>query len=327
MLLIDLYNFYKLLSIPYDKLNSINKKKINIADSIFEDLYLKKSFNHIWRKKLNSPITKVESKFNYKILEKSFDLIKIKFNYKESFILNNSPKGVISCFIDEYIIILEKSNSKFKIIFLTNKEEDPLLYDNILKKDLIQIKNLIYLDKTSIWSSKLKVLDRFYNKFLESTNFYRSPYSKSKKNNYDALKACSYAEKYALIPNDEYKSFEGSGGDCTNFVSQIIHFGGINTSSSWNPYSNAWVRVEELYSYLIYNKIAFEVNITEPMTKGSIIQFYTPKIGTFFHSGVITYPLPDGDYLYCCHSYNKLNYPLSLIYPILYPKLRNIEIL
>ena len=49
--------------------------------------------------------------------------------------------------------------------------------------------------------------------------------------------------------------------------------------------------------------------------KGCLIQFYTPKIGRFFHNGFITYELPNNDYLYCCHSYNKLNYPLSEIYP------------
>ncbi len=326
MLSIDLYYFFKILSTPYDKFNLLSKEKCNVSDNIFEDLYLKKCFNSLWLKKLNSQINNIKYKYKFNIIEKNHNLLKIKFNYLQSFTLNNSPKGVISSSLDEYILILNKSDHKFKIIFLANKEESPELYEDMLKKDLLQIINIISSNKIGIWSSKIKVLDRLYKKYLENNNCYRTPYTSDRSFSYDPLKACKYAEKFALTPNKDYTSFEGIGGDCTNFISQSIHFGGLKTSNSWKPYSNAWVRVEDLYSYIIKNKLGFEVNKNSPFKKGTIVQFYTPKIGRFFHSGIITHLLPDGDYLYCCHSYNKLNYPLSLTYPIMYPKIRGIEI-
>ncbi|MBW6409713.1 amidase domain-containing protein [Clostridium sp. YB-6] len=326
MLFVTLHKFYHILSTPYDKFNLLSKKNFNITDSIFDDLYLKKFFNHLWISKLNSNISKIKSKYNYKILEKNFDLIKIKFNYTYSFSFDNFPKGIKSFSIDEYLIILKKVNKNYNIIFIVNKEDEPHLYENVFKQNLIQIDSLIKSDRTNIWNSKIKVLDRLYKKFLKTITFYRTPYYENKKFNYNPLMTCEYAEKFALVPNDKYKLFEDSGGDCTNFVSQAINFGGIETTKIWKPYTNSWVRVEELYSYLIYNKIGFEITEKSPMTKGSIIQFYNPKIGRFSHSGIITHTLSTGDYLYCCHSYNKLNYPLSLSYPVIYPKIRNIDI-
>ncbi|GAA0078080.1 amidase domain-containing protein [Clostridium sp. CTA-5] len=327
MLFVSLHKFYHILSTPYDKFNLLLKKNFNITDSIFDDLYLKKFFNHLWISKTNSNISKIKSKYSYKVIEKNLNLIKIKFNYIYSFSFDNFPTGIKSVSIDEYLIILKKINKKYKIIFLVNKEEEPYLYKNVFEQNLFEIDSLINSDRINIWSSKIKVLDRLYKKFLETTNFYRTPYSENKEFNYNPLLACEYAEKFALVPNDQYKLFEGSGGDCTNFVSQSINFAGIETTKIWKPYSNSWVRVEELYSYLISNKIGIEIKNDSPMTKGSIIQFYTPKIGRFSHSGIITHTLSNGDYLYCCHSYNKLNYPLSLSYPTIYPKIRNIEIL
>lgn len=327
MLFVNLHKFYHILSTPYDKFNLLSKKNFNITDSIFDDIYLKKFFNHLWISKLNSNISKIKSKYNYKVIEKNFDLIKIKFNYTYSFSFDNFPKDIKSFSIDEYLIILKKINKKYKIVFLVNKEEEPCLYENVFKQNLFQIDSLINSNRISIWNSKIKVLDRLYKKFLKATTFYRTPYSENKEFNYNPLMACEYAEKFALVPNEQYKLFEDFGGDCTNFVSQAINFGGIRTTKSWKPYSNSWVRVEDLYSYLIYNKIGVKIPEESPMTKGSIIQFYNPKIGRFAHSGIITHTLSNGDYLYCCHSYNKLNYPLSLSYPVIYPKIRNIEIL
>ncbi|AOR23301.1 amidase domain-containing protein [Clostridium taeniosporum] len=326
MLLRDLHYFYKILSTPYDKFNLFLKGKHNLNENILEDLYLKKCFNSLWIKKLNINPSNIKTKYKYKILEKNCNLIKIKFKYLKSFSLSNSPKGIISYSLDEYLLILTKTHHRFKIIFLVNKEENPNLYEEILKKDILQITNIISSNKISVWSSKIKVLDRLYDKYLKINNCYRTPYSIPTSSSYNPLKACEYAEKFALKANPEYKSFEGIGGDCTNFVSQALYSGGLKNSNTWKPYSNAWVRVEELYLYIIKNELGMELKENIPLKKGDIIQFYTPKLGRFFHSGIITHILPDGDYLYCCHSYNKLNYPLSLTYPILYPKIRSIEI-
>ena len=80
-----------------------------------------------------------------------------------------------------------------------------------------------------------------------------------------------------------------------------------------------------IYLYLTTQKLGTKLPNENSLSKGCLIQFYTPQIGRFFHNGFITYELPNNDYLYCCHSYNKLNYPLSQIFPNKYPTLRALK--
>ena len=58
-----------------------------------------------------------------------------------------------------------------------------------------------------------------------------------------------------------------------------------------------------------------------------MLQFFNNEEDTYAHSVMITQALPNGDYLYCCHSYDKLDYPLSEIYPLFYQKFRVIEVI
>lgn len=324
MLLLDLHYFYKILSTPYDKLYLFFKNKYNLNDNILENIYLKKFFYSIWLKKLNLSFNKFKTSYKFKIIENNYKLIKIHFIHHKIFSLANYPKNFLSHSIDEYILILQKQKLNYKVIFLVNKEDTPKLYEEMFKRSLVDF-SLDPLNKINIWNSKIKLIDPLHNKYLKTFSCYRSNPS-TQPSTYNAIFACNYAEKFALKSNDEYISFDGNGGDCTNFISQCIHAGGLKTTNTWKPYSNSWVRVEDLYQYIINNKLGFQVKENFNLKKGNIIQFYTPKIGRFSHSAIITYSIPDIDHFYCCHSYNKLNYPLSLTYPILYPKIRVLEL-
>ena len=59
---------------------------------------------------------------------------------------------------------------------------------------------------------------------------------------YDRSDAYSYMTSYTTDRNtDEYASFSGIGGDCTNFVSQVVKAGGMAfTSRSTSPTTNHW---------------------------------------------------------------------------------------
>ena len=92
-------------------------------------------------------------------------------------------------------------------------------------------------------------------------------------------------------------------------------------------YLYPWIRVNELYYFLTRNKYAVEVPNLSSLNEGDIIQFFSNSKGFFAHSGIITNILDSGEILYSCHSYDKLNYPLSEIYPILYSRLRLIKII
>ena len=73
---------------------------------------------------------------------------------------------------------------------------------------------------------------------------------------FNSNNAIAYARKYALEYNSNYIDFNDMGGDCTNFISQCLYAGGIPLSSTWTPYSNTWLRVNELRNYLINNGYA-----------------------------------------------------------------------
>ncbi|MGL4226416.1 MAG: amidase domain-containing protein [Rickettsia sp.] len=231
------------------------------------------------------------------------------FSIKESNTTSISKNNL--CFIFSQI-------SKFNWIidFIISAEHSPLLYWK-LDNNKFSFSEL----KTSYLSSIEK-----YKNLISSTDNFKPTLTGvapviAQAKNFDFSKSIEYAETYALTYNSQFESFNDSGGDCTNFVSQALHYGGIKKTSSWKPYSNQWVRVNELHDFLIYNNLAKEFNHLTDNMSGSLIQFFHPEKKTWTHSGILTHQTED-DYLYCCHSYDKLNYPLSLTYPAIYPKAR-----
>lgn len=321
-----LYDLCSLLSTPYDNLHLISENTHFIDNLLLEKIYLDKLLIFKRRKSLNSIFKNIRFNYNYTQLEQYYDLLKLQLNLSIYFKVKGAPNNILSCRTYEYIIILEHLQDKFKVQFLIENEENPILYNKLLNTHLSLINNLdVYSDKIlfdanpSLPSKLPKTLIH-----LEETLYNNSKYRN--KSNFNVLNACTYAETYALNSNPQYKSFDGIGGDCTNFVSQILYAGGIGKTKTWTPYTNAWIRVEDLYSYLISENLAVKLPNDNSLNKGDLIQFYTPVIGRFFHNGFITYKLPNNDCLYCCHSYNKLNYPLSEIYPHRYPKLRALKL-
>jgi len=322
MLTKKLYDLCLLISTPYENLNLFSNKIYDLDDNILEEIYLEKLFNFKWRKKTHSLFSNFQFDYNYEILAQNLEFIKIKLNLKIYFIVQNSIPNILSACIHEYIIILENSRNNFKIQFLIENEQNSTLYNMALNSDLSQIDHFIFSENQSLFANKLSSIDLLHELFMTSSLFFTNSSTKRNSSNFNITEACNYAETFALKSNPNYKSFENIGGDCTNFVSQILYTGGVKQTKTWSPYTNSWVRAEDLYLYLTTNKLATKLPNKNSLSKGCLIQFYTPQIGRFFHTGFITYELPNNDYLYCCHSYNKLNYPLSEIFPNKYPTLR-----
>ena len=324
MLLKSLYDLCLLISTPYENLNLLsNTLSLYTLDSlILEEIYLEKLFNFKWRNKLNSSFNNFKFNYHYDLLEQNSHFIKLKLNLKICFIVQNINKNILSSCIHEYIIILEHLHNTVKIHFLIEREENPSLYNYALKTDLSEIDNFRLSDEQNLWTKKLSSIDSLYDIFMASSVLSNNDHKQRKSSNFNISDACTYAETFALKPNPDYKYFDGIGGDCTNFISQILYAGGVKQTKAWKPYTNPWIRVEDIYLYLTTHNLATKIPKENSLSKGCLIQFYTPKIGRFFHNGFITYELPNNDYLYCCHSYNKLNYPLSQIYPNKYPTLR-----
>lgn len=321
----NLHQLSLLLATPYENLNLLSDLVYNLEPFVLEEIYLKKLFKYKWQKKSNLSFKHLKFSYKFNVLERNSYLSKIKLDLKNTFIVETRKNNILSSYIDEYIIIEEYNKTSNKILVLINKEDNPLLYDSLIADKLdYSLSSIINNDK-HFWINKIASIDSFFQIYTSTVDFYKTTNATRYASDFDTTKACIYAETFALNTNPKYKSFEKLGGDCTNFVSQILYAGGIKQDNKWKPYTNSWIRSEDLYSYMITKGLAAKLPGKDSLKKGCLIQFFTPKIGRFFHNGFITYELPNNDFLYCCHSYNKLNYPLSETFPNRYPTLRALK--
>ncbi|MFD6433892.1 amidase domain-containing protein [Streptomyces venezuelae] len=109
-----------------------------------------------------------------------------------------------------------------------------------------------------------------------------------------------YAEKYWRSYNPAYRKFNGSGGDCTNFVSQALKAGG------WKPVpgsaydyrnwwyesagqSTSWVGVNEWAWFTLSNRRAPNLASAYQMDVGDVLQVDFDKDGSKDHTMLVTY--------------------------------------
>lgn len=162
---------------------------------------------------------------------------------------------------------------------------------------------------------------------MEMIKIFRLNFSNKRiQGKYVPERAVYYARKYALKRNANYEDFSKRGGDCTNFISQCLDYGGLPYSYTWKPYTHPWLRVNELYYYLLNSGKGIDITKNKIYSEGDIIQFYSSQKGFFSHSIIITKVLDNGEYLYCCHSDDKKDFPLNYVYPSFYSKIRVIKI-
>jgi len=312
--------FFKTINSPFENFNKKSLEKFISNQNLINYLLSKKKFFYSWRNKLNNKIVNEKNRINkINIIKKKNGLI-LKVNTTHSFLIFSNNKSIKSSENLNYLFYI----SKFKIIDIAINEYTPNKYKKLLLCD----SNLCKEPKSNnIWDQLNSKSDDLFNNY--SSNFQKNIIKPSFRANnlYNRANAINYAEKYALKSNSNYKNFDDNGGDCTNFVSQCINAGNIPLSNFWKPYTFPWIRVNELYSFLTRNKYAIEVSSLSLLDKGDLIQFFSNSKGFFAHSGIITNTLANGEILYSCHSYDKLNFPLSEIYPILYTKLRLLKII
>ncbi len=150
---------------------------------------------------------------------------------------------------------------------------------------------------------------------------------------YNRAAAVAYAIRYAEIPNvDQWKYYEGFGGDCTNFTSQCLYAGGIpfdhvgkSSLEKWYWYSDAnrtasWTSSQAFRQYVLLNKtgpgLRAHIGQREELQLGDLVQL--EEHGRSYHTMIVTGYITDPnnpkvivDYLICQHSANFLNIPLS----------------
>jgi hypothetical protein len=138
---------------------------------------------------------------------------------------------------------------------------------------------------------------------------------------YDRNRAKAYAEKWALSRNPAYYSFDGIGGDCTNFASQCLFAGsGVMNGTpvnGWfyynlNSRSASWSGVEFLYRFLMNNTgtgpYGKEAAIRE-LLPGDLVQLGRAD-GTFYHTPIVL-EIENGEIYVAAHTFDALWRPLS----------------
>ena len=135
---------------------------------------------------------------------------------------------------------------------------------------------------------------------------------------YDREAALRYAHRWAYERNPEYYDFDGLGGDCTNFVSQVLAAGGAEQNYSQNGWyfnsindrSPSWSGVNELYEFLVsehdVGPRARVVDVYEAMA-GDIVQLGSFENG-YYHSLIIVDP---ENMLVAAHTVDSDYRPLS----------------
>lgn len=138
---------------------------------------------------------------------------------------------------------------------------------------------------------------------------------------YNPLLAVEYAKKWAFNYNPNYYNFSSMGGDCTNFISQCLHAGGINMNfakygwyySSLNDRAPAWTGVDEFWNFGIANtQVGFNLKESSlsSLRVGDIIQLYN---GERFYHTLLVVSIEKGIRV-SAHDNNSFNIPLTSYY-------------
>ncbi|MGI6562722.1 MAG: amidase domain-containing protein [Clostridia bacterium] len=144
--------------------------------------------------------------------------------------------------------------------------------------------------------------------------------------------AVAYADKYCggsldpsegFLYNKKYKNYNYSGGDCTNFASQVLYEGGkFRMNGAWGYFkegTGAWVNADAFKSYLLYSGRASTLAYgTYPqvlkasylLQPGDIIAYC--KKGKAVHIAVVTGADSKGYALVNCHNADRFKVPWDL---------------
>ena len=140
-------------------------------------------------------------------------------------------------------------------------------------------------------------------------------------NMYNPLLAVEYAKKWAFNYNPQYYNFSSIGGDCTNFISQCLHFGGINMNFSplgWyynsiNDRAPAWTGVNEFWNFGISNGgvgVKLKETSLSSLKVGDVIQLFN---GDRFYHTLLVVNATNGIRV-SAHDNNSFNIPLTSYY-------------
>jgi hypothetical protein len=145
-------------------------------------------------------------------------------------------------------------------------------------------------------------------------------------------KAVEYADRYCgaagtaetgYAYNPKYKNYNSKGGDCANFVSQVLYEGGgFKKTGSWNygkEGSKAWLNAQAFKNFLLssqrgsliaYGKYGEVLKSSYKLMPGDIVAY--EKKGKVAHVSVVTGADASGYALVNCHNTDRYRVPWDL---------------
>ncbi|AFS79654.1 hypothetical protein Curi_c26590 [Gottschalkia acidurici 9a] len=131
-------------------------------------------------------------------------------------------------------------------------------------------------------------------------------------------------EKYGFKYNNKYKNYNYEGGDCTNFISQVLHEGGgFKKDSTWNYSSDGatkpWVNAQGFKDYIVYSGKGSVIDSGDyeeiyqsayNLLPGDIVSY--EEDGKIAHTAVVTDFDSKGYPLVTCHNTDRNNVPWDL---------------
>ena len=135
---------------------------------------------------------------------------------------------------------------------------------------------------------------------------------------FNRLKAVEYALNWALERNGKFYDFSLLGGDCTNFVSQCMYYGGYLMNYSqygWyyvdiNRRSPSWTGVNEFWDFATKNQSNYGVKLVpcelNELELADVIQLYNGE--RYYHTLIVT--SLDGTIKVSAHNVDRKDVPL-----------------
>ncbi len=125
-----------------------------------------------------------------------------------------------------------------------------------------------------------------------------APEGKSGRYDYDAMGR--YLDKYWKNYNKKYRSFEGKGGDCTNFVSQALRHGGWKdtgkgkrSKKSWyykeKEQSFSWAGAKNWYKFAKQSGRTTFLDDVRDLRKGDVLQYKSANGRRIGHTMMVSW--------------------------------------
>jgi hypothetical protein len=146
------------------------------------------------------------------------------------------------------------------------------------------------------------------------------------------VRAVAYADRYvgaadsgenSFSYNKKYKDYNNVGGDCANFISQVLHEGGgFKKTGTWTYHkdgSMAWVKAQNLRDYMLYSGRASllaqgsygaVLKRSYQLLPGDLVAY--EKKGRIAHVSVVTGADSRGYSLVNCHNTDRYRVPWDL---------------